>query len=125
MDPLFQGVKHQGGDKKWHQELIVAGYCLSMKAQGKPLLKCKNVTHDLNKICDFHGVFSKPPWPFTNNWCKDRNRHTCCQRMVDEHFENVFHMLRTGIHIINSTKVKILENVSKEMGVTCEKLTLP
>ena len=126
MDPLFQGVAHVGDDKGSHKELIVAGYCLSMKAQGNPSPKCKNVKHDLNTICDFHArVFSKPPWPFTNNWCKERNRHTCCQRIVDEHYESVFHMLRTGIHIVNSTKIKTLDIFSKEMGVTCEKLTLP
>ena len=126
MDPLFQGVAHVFRDKKWHQELILAGYCLSMKAQGNPSPKCKNVKHDLNTICDYHAeVFRKPPWPFTDNWCKDRNRHTCCQRIVDEHYENVFHMVTTGIHIVNSTKIKTLEIFSKEMGVTCEKLTLP
>ena len=114
--PAFVAIQHT--DKRWHQNMIMPGYCSAMTFQGTNSPKCRNVrltelcTSTTDKLC-----FKK------GGSCKQGN--PCCMKVVDKHLRNVNRMIEMQVHFVNASKARLVETLATSMETTCELFDLP
>lgn len=125
--PSIVGVAHISDVKKWEQDIVTPGYCLAMKAQGQPVDGCTNVTHNIEEICDFYESVFQSQWPSASVdvWCRGGNFTACCERFINEHYENVSYMARMYVHVVKKENANIVSTLAREMGIGCEHLCMP
>ena len=121
--PSIVGVPHIV-DKKWDESMMIPGYCASMAASGIHVSKCRNITHDFNRLCHFNFAHHRFPWPGVNRWCSEGKLFPCCKKAAAEHYRDVASLVECGILKFNKENPMLVQQLAKEVGVTCEPLIL-
>ena len=125
--PSLIGNDHLSGRKEFVPELMLAGYCMSLAAtqQAAPP-GCRNVSHDVNRFCDFWEPASyRYPWPAADTWCKAGKMDRCCHQAMVKHYKDVVVLAKEKNLRFSKDDVYLVDQLALEMGVTCPKIDLP
>ena len=69
---------------------MIPGYCMSLKATQQELpAGCKNVTHDMERLCDYWKPYLSYPWPTAGKWCRAGKMDLCCHDVMVKHYKDV------------------------------------
>ena len=124
--PSIIGNHHISDLKVFQPELMIPGYCMSLKATKEEVpAGCKNVTHGMERLCDYWETFFRYPWPAANKWCKAGKMDNCCHEAMVEHYKDVVVLAKEKNLRFSKDDVNLVDKMALEMGVTCPKVDLP
>ena len=128
--PSLIGNCHVSQLKVFQPELMIPGYCMSLKAtQDEVPAGCENVTHDVNSLCDywetFPPIWETYPWPAGEKWCKAGKMDLCCKEAMIKHYKDVEVLAKEKKLQFRKEDVYLVDKFAQEMGVTCPKVDLP
>ena len=99
---------------------------MSLKAtQQEVPAGCKNVTHDMEKLCDYWEPYLRYPWPTADKWCKAGKMDLCCQEAMVKHYKDVVVLAEEKNLKFSKDDVYKVDIMAIEMGVICPKNDLP
>ena len=124
--PSIIGTAHISQQKIFQPDLMIQGYCMSIKATQEDVpANCRNVTHDLERLCDYWEYFFRYPWPTADKWCKAGNMDRCCHDAMVKHYKHVVVLAKEKNLTFSKDDVYLVDKLALAMGVTCPKVGLP
>ena len=124
--PSLIGNGHIWDLKVFQSELMIPGYCMSLKATQQEVPDgCKNVTHDMKILCDYWEQPFRYPWPAADKWCKAGKMDLCCHEAMVKHYKDVMVLVEQKNLRLSKDDVYLVDKLALEMGVTCPQVDLP